>query len=165
MAFSSDDALRGAGTIWVTFLVLLATGVALSIVIPAAFTVPSAAAMGSAVQGALIAGFMAAAVALLPAAVVMAVGAPIGMLLGSALRRVRSLTVHLIVYTGLGLVIGGAAEYVFTGWRFFEPGWLGYVPSVPAVAATLAVPLGWWLNARHLLRGDALIASADTADE
>ena len=153
MAFSSGELLRGAVIVWATFLGLMMLFVPL-------FTTISGLAVGQSpletiatIPEAIGLAILAVLYALVPSLIVMALGAGLSGLIGRALRRVSSIPVHLAVYTLLGAVISAVYWVIF-----HAPGaWSPYDAFLlaPAVAATVAVPLGWWWNARHALQRDA----------
>ena len=87
---------------------------------------------------------------------VMALGAPVARCVGDRLSCTRSLGVHLTAYTLLGIAVGGIYLLVAgCWWGWMRPG-LHLFAWAPAVAAAIAVPLGWWWTARRILRRDAM---------
>ncbi|MFE6255616.1 hypothetical protein [Agromyces sp. NPDC057865] len=90
-------------------------------------------------------------VIVVPAAMLAAliVWSPIAYVLGWSLRRVGSFRAHLTAFAALGLVIGTtSASAVFLVFFTAQPA--GAIPF--AVAAALAVPLGWYRTARFAVR-------------
>ncbi|MFJ6651989.1 hypothetical protein ACIQLJ_04225 [Microbacterium sp. NPDC091313] len=87
--------------------------------------------------------------------------------LGIALRAVTRVPVHLAAFAVFGLLVGVATTAVAIATMGLDgQGW-GYGSlSAPALAttlaATIAVPLGWWQSARRALRGDRSSVSEPT---
>jgi hypothetical protein len=153
MAFGPDELLRGGFATWVIFMILMLGGYGSSIVVSA---IASGTGVGMVVTGLLgvlfIGGFFVGFIS----SIVMVFGVLLARPVGLLLRRVRSIPVHLAAYTALGILVGlGYAAVVGQG----------RLPSVthawdllmlyPGIAATIAVPLGWWWTARRALREDA----------
>lgn len=80
------------------------------------------------------------------------VGGPCAWLLGLALRRVRSLRVHLAAFGLLGLVVG--ALMASLAGTIMGLGPISAVPS-GALVAGVAVPYGWYRAAKRALGDDA----------
>lgn len=89
------------------------------------------------------------------------VGGPCAWLLGLALRRVRSLRVHLLAFGLLGLVVGALMSWL-TG-TVMGLDVIGVVAS-GALVAGVAVPYGWYRAAKRALAEDALVRGAAGAD-
>ncbi|WP_314647648.1 hypothetical protein [uncultured Microbacterium sp.] len=155
MAFTPDELLRGGGTVWLIFVLLLSAAVLVSAV---ASSVLNGASPTDLDPWLLTAPIVVAIFAGIPAGVVMVFGMLGVRPLATAMRRVRSIPVHLAVYTSLGLLIGALYLSVATGGSVFRvvdsPPW-GFLTVSPALAATVAVPLGWWLTMRRARRDDA----------
>lgn len=164
MAFTGEELGAGALRTWILFCALVACGILAAMLwnLPGStigswseitFQMISAVAIGSGVV-ALV------ALLLLP------VGLMLTWPIASLLRRVRRLRVHIAVYTLLGGAIGGIYLAVS---RAVEA--IGAVPSytilllTPAVAITVATPLGWWLTARRALRKDVGLLPSGDVDE
>lgn len=90
------------------------------------------------------------------------VGGPCAWLLGLALRRVRSLRVHLVAFGLLGLVVGALMSWLAGTVMGLGP--LSAVPS-GALVAGFAVPYGWYRAARRALAEDALVRGPAAAAE
>lgn len=154
MAFTRDELLSGALTTWVLFLALLPAG----LLVAAIVAIPGSSgfdlgAFGSAVVGLLVVVVVAGIVALLLLPFALLAVWP----LASARRGVRPIAVHLGCYTLIGAGLGYAYLAILGGpddsWFLSPAGALTF--GMPAIAVTLAVPLGWWLTARRALRRDA----------
>jgi hypothetical protein len=97
---------------------------------------------------------------------------PLAHLLGRTLRFTRRTAVHLAAFAALGLVVGVVTTSVvllvmssgraFAAPDFWTPPtiWL-FAPTV--LAATGAVPSGWWCAAHRALRGDRRRSAAHDA--
>ncbi len=173
MAFTPDELLRGGGTVWLVFVLLLSALVIVSAVTSSVLNGADLTDLGPSL---LIAPFVVAIFAGIPAGIVMVFGMLGVRPLATAMRRVRSIPVHLAMYTSLGLLIGALYLWVATGGNVLRV--VDYLPwglpfVSPALAATVAVPLGWWLTMRRARRDDAralrAVASSpresDTASE
>lgn len=160
MAFTPDELLRGGGTVWLIFVLLLSAAVLFSAV---ASSVRNGVGLTDLDPWLLTVPIVVAIFAGIPAGIVMVFGMLGVRPLATALRRVRSVPVHLAVYTSLGLLIGALYLCVATGGNVFRivdsPPW-GFLTVSPALAATVAVPLGWWLTMRRARRDDARAARA-----
>lgn len=155
MAFTPDELLRGGGTVWLIFVLLLS---ALVVVSAVTSSVLNGADLTDLDPSLLIAPFVVAIFAGIPAGIVMVFGMLGVRPLATAMRRVRSIPVHLAVYTSLGLLIGMLYLTVATGGnvlRIVDYLPWGFLFISPALAATVAVPLGWWLTVRRARRDDA----------
>lgn len=154
LAFTGDELIRGGITAWFVFLVLLICGETLHLALLSPNT-----ALESAPERLLGTLFFLMIIALV-GGIVSAFLVPFGIVImlpiALALRRVRSVGVHLAVYALLGTAIGGAYLVMFRGGRPFDPviPW-DYFVVIPAASAALAVPLAWWWTARRALRIDA----------
>lgn len=163
MAFHSDELLNGGLRTWLLFCGIVPLGIVASML----WALPTAA--PPLWTDWLISGFAVLVISVI-VAVVSLVILPFGILvvrpLALALRRVRAMRVHVAAYTALGASFG--ALYLAV---------IGTIPSLtevnsytilittPAVAITIATPLGWWLTARRALGKDAgLVRSAVDGD-
>lgn len=161
MAFRRDEVLGGGLTTWLLFVVLLPIGILLSSLahIPSSSGWPTVGSVWDmtlllavvTVVGGIVALFV------LPFAVLIAW--PIA----NTLRRVRSIPVHVLIYTALGVVVGITYLAITHGPQLQAPIALGgVIATMPALAVAIAVPLGWWLTARRALRKDAGLTSRRT---
>lgn len=162
MAFTPDELLRGGLTVWLTFLAVLATLFGMG-AIPMLGSDVNLGGVGS-YLGMLL---FIVVIAGLVSGVVLVFGLLVTRPIALALRRVRSIAVHTVVYALLGAGIGILYLTVITGGHptnlFTETlasalatGNIVVVLVLsPAIAATVAVPLGWWLTVRRVLRQDA----------
>ncbi|MHC9044137.1 hypothetical protein ACYX8G_06130 [Microbacterium saperdae] len=153
-AFTGHELIRGGITAWFVFMMLLICGETAHL----AMLYPSSA-LESAPErllGLLFFLMMIALVAGVVSAFVVPFGIVIMLPIALALRRVRSVGVHLAVYALLGAAIGGGYLVAFRGGRPLDPvmPW-DYFVVVPAASAALAIPLAWWWTARRALRIDA----------
>lgn len=162
MAFSLDELLRGGLTVWLTFLAVLTGAVVLFGAVPLLLSDGGLDSIGSFLGLMLVVVIIAGLVSGVVLVFAMILVGP----LAHALRRVRSIAVHVIVYTLIGtgigvlyltVITGGNPAGVFTelGANIFAGGPLTLVFYAPSLAATVAVPLGWWLTVRRVLRQDA----------
>lgn len=145
------DVVRGAGFAWLAFLILLFLLMLTTTVVGTiADGTQSPGANVDALSLGLSYAFFAVVFALLPSAAVTAVGTFAAALLAHALRRVRSIPVHLAAYTGVGAAIGLAYCLAVTGGNPLAA-WPAAAAFLlpPAVASTVAVPLGWYCNLRY----------------
>lgn len=139
MAFTREEFLRGVFAAGGWFLLIdtvlniyLMVGVLLVVVVAAFWTAIAALAFG-----------------------------PVAHAIGRGLRRTSALRVHLLAFAGLGLVVGVVMTVIalsaFGGgpWNLVWDGWFSYMFATHVVAATVAVPLGWWHTARKALRPHA----------
>ncbi|UYO98576.1 hypothetical protein OED01_07685 [Microbacterium sp. M28] len=149
MAFTRDEFSAGALRSWALFVGLFV----------GLFSLRTITMSGGAPLAAL--GFVAVVsgwVALLCAAI-SAIGLVVLMpalwLVARSLRRERRIVVHAVVYVlvGIGVAAGAAALA-----HFFADGILD-LTGITAVAAAVAVPVGWWLTARRALLRDRGIIS------
>ncbi|WP_372968573.1 hypothetical protein [Microbacterium sp.] len=154
MAFTRDELLSGALTTWVLFLALLPAGLLLA----AIAAIPGSSgfdlgAVGLLAVMVLVVVVVAGVVALLLLPFVLLAVWP----LATALHGVRPIAIHLLCYTLIGAGLGYAYLAIFGGpdasWFLSPAGAVTF--GTPAIAVTLAVPLGWWLTARRALRRDA----------
>jgi hypothetical protein len=138
-AFTSGEFWRGAYRAWVWFA-------------PFAFAISLVTGMILSLPGTL--GFMILA-ALFGAPTSVAalfLGSPCAYLLGHTLRRCGRDGVHLTAFSIYGLIVGFATIAAFQA--VFLPGqWAILIPY--AIAAGVAVPLGWWKTSRRALADDA----------
>lgn len=144
MAFGPGDLWRGAGTAWCVFMAIL-------LVVMAALTLFTGD-VGAAVVVIIYAGLVGGVVAL----VMMLVFTPIAWLLGRALVRVRSVAVHILVFTVLGAGVGLAVLLLFIAWgaeaeSVFTSGWAWALIG----ASVISVVAGWTHAARRAHRADA----------
>lgn len=159
MAFTPGELLRGAAAAWVVFIAILSV-----VVLGSALS--SAARSGtdpSYLWSLLAVPVMVVLFAGLPAAVVMVVGLLAVRPLATAMRRIPSVSVHLSIYTGIGLLVGVLFLTLATGSDPFSlllnlP-WNLFVAS-PALAATIALPAGWWWSMHRARRADARAADS-----
>lgn len=157
MAFTPGELWRGAGFAWCAFMILLAGGFLIAMVVDMVRESTGPEAQFIDVELMLTMNvFLFMMVLLVGGAigiVVAAVGALVTHFLGRALRRIRPVPIHLLVYGALGAIIGGLAVWIMR----FDEGAFWTVPPytwIIALSATLAVPLGWWISARLALRPD-----------
>jgi len=154
MAFTRDELLAGALTTWVLFLALLPAG----LLVAAIAAIPGSSGFDLAAVGSLAVGLL---VVVVVAGIVALLLLPFALLavwpLAALLRRVRPIAIHLLCYTLIGAGLGYAYLAILGGpdasWFLSPAGAVTF--GMPAVAVTLAVPLGWWLTARRALRRDA----------
>ena len=163
MAFTLDELLRGGLTVWLTFVALLAAAVVLFGAIPVLLSDGGLNGIGS-FLGLM---FIVVIIAGLVSGVVLVFAMILVGPLARALRRVSSVAMHVAVYTLLGAGIGVLYLTVITGGNpasvlnetllasISAGGSLTLIFYAPALAATIAVPLGWWLTVRRVLRQDA----------
>lgn len=164
MAFTPGELWLGAGFAWCAFMILLGGGFLIAMVVEmvlsrtgpeaAYFDIDFALTMNVLIFAAVL--LVAGAVGLVAAAV----GALVAWAIGRGLRRVRPMYVHLLVYAALGAAVGTLAVWIMS----LDEGafWTaGPYTWIIVVAATLAVPSGWWLSARLALRGDGRAAAAN----
>ncbi len=101
------------------------------------------------------------------------IGAPLALLLGLSLRRIRRRAVHIACFAGLGALVGAAATIVFTWMSTIPPSGVTVIHHVPpptlgerilgngpmillfAAVTALTVALGWLITATRALRADA----------
>ena len=82
------------------------------------------------------------------------------------LRRVRPVPVHLLAYTLIGAGIGVLYLAAVGGLSTFGTvNTYTILVATPAVAITIATPLGWWLSARRALRKDRGLLSAGVDED
>lgn len=154
MAFSTEEFMNGGLWTWALFCGLVPVGILASML----WSLPSSAGWSWTADDLQVIGFLIMFSGL--TAVVALVLMPVGLVLtwpfARLLVRVRSIPIHVVIYTLLGAAIGLLYLAVSGGL-----GALGVVntytilATTPAVAITFAVPLGWWLTARRALRKDA----------
>lgn len=135
MAFRDREFLRGAVAAWGWYLI--------SMVIVSVMWL-------TALPYVLIFGVPVSAVALLA-------WSPFAYMLGTALRRVRRVSVHLIAFSLFGAIVGAITMMLFVGFMSgFQPSsWDGFGLYAPyALTPALAVPFAWWRTARRALRSD-----------
>lgn len=143
MAFTCDDLGRGAFAAWVTFMVILLAEFA---VLGLAFSGDLAMlpiALGGVV---VIGGVVSVLVTLLLS--------PIAWLLGTLLRRVRTVSVHVMAFAVLGAGVGLGMALLWTAWTRAEPATTLTTGSVWALVAatTASVVAGWAWALRHARR-------------
>jgi hypothetical protein len=135
MAFSRSELLRGAMGAWGWYLLSVA---ALSVIwIPALPIV-----MVYATPVSLLA---------------VLVWSPFASMLGTALRRVRRIAIHVIAFGLFGAVVGITTMSVFFSAMsgFDDASWSGAVFFAPyALTPMFTVPFAWWRAARRALRSD-----------
>lgn len=164
MAFTTDELLRGGCATWVIFLILLVGGSAISTIgseiVSSHSNLSAGADVASSVSLALFVPLIVGLIGGIISAIVMVFGVLIARPIGHAMRRVRSIPLHLVVYSGLGLVVAALYLTVLSGGRPLSV--LTYsvtsgtiIVLFPGIAAAVAVPLGWWWTARRALREDA----------
>ncbi|MEV4735029.1 MULTISPECIES: hypothetical protein [unclassified Microbacterium] len=153
MAFSTDELLNGGLLTWLLFCGLVPVGILASML----WALPSA-------TQPLWSDWLISGLAILVISVIVAIVSlvlvPFGILLvrpiALALRRVRAMPVHVTAYTVLGAAIGALYLTVIgTIPSLTEVNTYTILITTPAVAITIATPLGWWLSARRALRKDA----------
>lgn len=154
MAFTRDELLRGGVTVWLLFLFLLLSSEAVHLPI-LALTSGSAAGPASIFGGLfllILIGLIGGGVS----AVAMCLALPLIRLLAHLLRRVTRISLHVAVYSLVGIAIGWASLALLRGGHAFAAltAW-DYFVVLPAVAAAIAVPVGWWWTAHRALRRDA----------
>ncbi|WP_223586371.1 hypothetical protein [Microbacterium sp. OVT16B] len=154
MAFTDREALRGGIDVWWIFLVFLVIGI--GVWCTALDLTDGVETSPSNINVFLFAAFCALVIGGTISLIVMPVGVMLAIPLGRALSRSRRLWVHIVVYTALGIAIGLVYIALLRGGEVFTPirSIWDYVLFVPAVSASLAVPLGWWCTARRLLLAD-----------
>lgn len=154
MAFSSSELLRGGITVWLVFLGLLFSSevVHLTLMMVTSGNSPGA----LTILGVLYYLVPIAIIGGTVSAIVMLLGLPLVRLIAHLLRRVRKISLHVIVYTVVGIAIGSAFLALLRGGYASTPAsaWDFFI-ILPAASAGLAVPLGWWWTARRALREDA----------
>ncbi|MFY9712548.1 MAG: hypothetical protein WAK00_03655 [Microbacterium sp.] len=154
MAFTNDELLRGAFIAWVIFMALIL--VATTILVGVNMSIPGRTSAGNIVLVILMVDGCVLLVGGALSAIVMAIGAGLAGRIGGPLRRVRSIRVHVLVYTALGLAVGILFAALIRGvWIRGPLSPFDFITAIPAVAVTVAVPLGWWFTARRALRMDA----------
>lgn len=164
MAFTSDELLRGGCATWVIFMILLIGASAISAIgsaIDASQTNLSPGNdLASSVSLALVLPLIVGIFGGIIAAIVMVFGVLLARPIGYAMRRVRSIPLHLLVYSGLGLLVAALYLTVISGGHPLAVLTYGISSGTifvlfPGIAAAVAVPLGWWWTARRALREDA----------
>lgn len=167
LAFTPGELWRGAGFAWCSFMILLAGGFLIAMVFDMILSTTGPEAEYIDVELMLTMNFFLFAMVLLVGGacgiVVAAGGALVAWFLGRGLRRIRPMTVHLLVYTALGAAVGALAVWTMS----FDEGafWtVGPYTWIIGVSAALAVPLGWWFSARLALRADRRAAAESAVD-
>jgi hypothetical protein len=164
MAFTSDELLRGGCATWVIFMMLLIGAGAISSIGSAIDAsqknLSSGSDIASTVSLALVFLLIVGIFGGIIAAIVMVFGVLIARPIGYAMRRVRSIPLHLLVYSGLGLVVAALYLTVISSGHPLAVLTYGISSGTifilfPGIAAAVAVPLGWWWTARRALREDA----------
>lgn len=164
MAFTSDELLRGGCATWVIFMMMLVGASAVSSIGSAIDASQMSLSPGndiaSTVPLALVFPLIVGIFGGIIAAIVMVFGVLLARPIGQAMRRVRSIPLHLLVYTGLGLVVAALYLTVISGGHPLAVLTYGISSGTisilfPGIAAAVAVPLGWWWTARRALREDA----------
>lgn len=157
MAFTAGEFWRGAGLAVIWFVVLT---------IPA--SVIAGIGMGLSSEGSYGAGGTAGAMASAVGTLLMmaplisapwAIGAfavftPVAYALGRGMRRVPELSHHALAFSGLGVLVSVVTTLALS---ILFP--LGALAIPYALAAAVAVFLGWWRTARTALRTDAARAA------
>lgn len=141
MAFTNQELLRGAASAWVIFMAMLL--LFSTIVAAGLMAMPGWA--PDPVTWVMLVLLIDLCVLLVGggvSAIVMAFGAALVRPLGRSLRRVRSLRLHALVYTAIGLVIAAAYVALLLATPLIQ--FIGGFLILPAIAAPLSVPLGWW---------------------
>lgn len=159
MAFSAWEFIRGALLAWLAFLLLA------PIMFMLAVAVIGVASFGDFVVSAVLFGLMGVITIFPWAIAALIVSSPLAFLLGQSLRRVTSISVHLLLFAAFGLLLGVVSAAVATplinlsdappseyGESILDS--LHFVIGA-VLASTVAIPLGWWLTARVALRADA----------
>lgn len=157
MDFSRDELTNGALWTWALFNAIIPLGVLASML----WSLPTSSGWSWSTTGLQIVGFViiVCGVVALTSLVLMPFGLLAAWPIARLLRRVRAVPLHVSVYTLLGAGIG--LLYLAVTGSLGALGALGEVNSytillaTPAVAITIATPLGWWLTARRALRKDA----------
>lgn len=160
MAFTRDELGRGAFCAWGIFMGLMLGGLIIWMLAGSALTAMSFSPMSwwNSLVGTLVLVFIyAGIIGGVTSLLVMALGIPVAWLLGRALRRVTAYGIHLLVYSGLGIVVGIAAMWAVS---LLVPGGVIENPIgwIVAASAFVAVPLGWWVAARSALLEDRGVA-------
>lgn len=139
MAFTCEDVGRGAFAAWTTFMAILLAVIATSGLLGRADLPMTLVGLG---YVAIIGGVISAIVTVLLS--------PIAWLLGSLLRSIRQLSVHVVAFallgagTGAGVLLLSGTDLVamiFAGWAW---------PVI--VATTISVVAGWAWAVRHARR-------------
>ncbi|MGW8483822.1 hypothetical protein ACWGJP_11855 [Microbacterium sp. NPDC055903] len=144
MAFTRDELLSGAVRAWGLFVGLFTLGLLLRLLTIGGSDLASGMWFVAIVSGYAL--MIAAGVSAFATAAMV----PLVWVLGRALRSVHRLVVHLVVYMALGVLMAVAA-YALA--QVITDGMLDLATST-ALAAAIAIPLGWWLTARAALRED-----------
>lgn len=160
MAFSAGEFIRGALLAWLVFMLLAPIMFMVAVAI-----IGAPASVGDFLFSAVFIALMGAFTILPWAVGALAIGSPLAFLLGRSLRRTGRISVHLLLFTAFGLLLGlvsAAVAVPVIDAADVDTG--GYWEGVLAVlhfvvgavlASTIAVPLGWWITARLALRADA----------
>lgn len=160
MAFTRDELGRGAFLSWGYFIAMLLAG-SLAAASWSAFWPPQPATPVEIAQHAPFLLLMALVFGIIFAGPVslftMIAGLPFAWLLGRAMRRVEAVGAHLAVYLLLGMLFGSLAFWVSSnviGGTLADAAGISGLPWIAAVAASIAVPLGWWRTAHLALLED-----------
>lgn len=158
MAFRTAELIRGGLWAWLTFLALMTL----------AFLVPAAVALflptPTADLGARVYGFVGMLYYLMLAlmiggtlsALVTLIATPVAGLVGRALVRVRSRSVHVCAHLALGAAVGAA---VAVGIGSPSGSWFSPLTGIAAAATAAAAGTGWCITAVRALRDDARVAA------
>ena len=149
MAFTRDEFSFGALRTWALFVGLFVGLSSLRMI-----TVSGGAPLAALGFVAVISGWVALLCAVI-SAIGLVVLLPVVWLVARSLRRERRIVVHAVAYVVVGIgVAAGAAALA----QFFADGLLD-LTGITAVAAAIAVPVGWWLTARRAVLRDRGIPS------
>lgn len=159
MAFTFGEFARGAGVAWLAFQLVFPLTLPVASIVTAFTTPDPLDAVVDGISWALFAVLMTFLYAL-PWSIgaLLFVGGPAAWLLGLALRRVSSSTVHLLAFAALGLAVGALTMWI--------PIWLtpegagsqvspGFALAGAAVTGA-SVAYGWRFTAMRALADDAL---------
>ena len=159
MAFTWGEFVRGAGFAWLAFQLVFPLSYPVVLIMIALRAPDPFEALAQAVSWWLL-GIVFTFMYALPwsIGVLVLVGAPAAWMLGLALRRVRAIRVHLVAFTTLGLVVGGATMWFqdVLVQDAADP-----VPLELAIAGAIvtgaSVAWGWRRTAKRALADDALL--------